>query len=113
MYEQIMAVANIDPSSASATVDYLAQRAGTGTGESGIGVVDRAVNTIIRVIGAVIGIGFFWNAALDGWGRDKGAGTQQGMSSLKKILVGVGIMVVFQFIPNLINTGEGLVSSFI
>lgn len=112
MYEQILALTtNVDPAASSATVDYLAQR--VGTGESGIGVVDRAVNTIIRVIGAIIGLGFFWNAALDGWGRDKGPGVQQGSSVVKKILIGVAVMVVFMFIPNLISTGEGLVSSFI
>lgn len=104
MIDTVIHLAQVDP----VTVDYLAQRAGTG--QSGISTVDRLVNTLIRIIGAVIGIGFFVNAAKDGW---KGDAKQQGMSSATKIMVGIAIIVLFMFIPNLINEGSGLMGSFL
>lgn len=93
-------------------VTYLAQdgRMG-GTGNSGVSQIDKAVSTFIRVIGAVIGLGFFWNAAKSGWG--KGDAKKQGMESGTAIVVGCAIIVVFQIIPHLIGMGEGLVNNFL
>lgn len=105
MFDSLVHLAQVDP----VTVEVLAQRAG-GIGQSGIGTVDRIINTLIRIVGAVIGIGFFVNAAKDGW---KGDAKQQGMGAVTKIMVGIGIIVLFMFIPNLINEGSGILGSFV
>lgn len=104
MIDSLVHLAQVDP----ATVEVLAQRASTG--QSGVGTVDKLINTLIRIVGAVIGIGFFVNAAKDGW---KGDAKQQGMSSVTKIMVGIGIIVLFMFIPNLISEGSGILGSFL
>lgn len=104
MIDSVLNLAQVEPT----TIEYLAQRATTG--QSGISTVDKLVNTLIRIVGAIIGLGFFVNAAKDGW---KGDAKQQGMSSVTKIMVGIGIIVLFMFIPNLINEGSGILGSFL
>lgn len=111
MHDLTYLAQSADPAHLDATLTYLAQRAGGQGGGSGIGFVDKAVNTIIRIIGAIIGVGFLWKAGLQGWG--KGEGKKQGADAVVLILIGVGLMVLFYFIPNLISTGEGLLGDFL
>lgn len=82
------------------------------TGNSGISAVDRVVAALIQIFGAIVGLGMFKAAATEGWsGGSDGKRSFIAVGGL--ILAGVGSIVLFMAIPNLIGLGNGILTGFI
>lgn len=94
----------LDPATTHETVTYLAQ--GGGWGNSGVSTVDNLVVTVIQIIGAIIGIGFFIQAGKAGFGP--GDQNKKGREALMNILWGIGLAAVFLFVPALLGEAKGL-----
>lgn len=107
MFDTLLAM---DMSSAHDTVTNLVAQGraggGGGWGNSGVKPIDNLVTTLLQVLGAVVGIGFFVRAAMVGGG--KGNPNEKGREAGTNIFWGVLLAVLFFAIPMLFTESKGI-----